>query len=130
MLNYIENIISHCTKKVNPLSQEKGAYLDVATKERYTQCLMRIFYTSLRGMSSILLHMGVKCVCMNKFAIRLKEIRIEKSYSQSKLAQLLNVDQRTISNWENAVREPDFDMLIKITLLFDVSTDYLLGLTD
>ncbi len=67
---------------------------------------------------------------MNKFANRLKELRIEKSYSQSKLAKLLNVDQRTISNWENAVREPDFDMLIKITLLFDTSTDYLLGLTD
>ncbi len=67
---------------------------------------------------------------MNKFANRLKELRIEKSYSQSELAKLLNVDQRTISNWENAVREPDFDMLIKITLLFDTSTDYLLGLTD
>ncbi|MDE5563239.1 MAG: helix-turn-helix domain-containing protein [Clostridiales bacterium] len=67
---------------------------------------------------------------MNKFAIRLKEVRIEKSYSQSKLAERLNVDQRTISNWEKAVREPDFDMLIKITQLFDVSADYLLGLTD
>ncbi len=67
---------------------------------------------------------------MNKFANRLKELRIEKSYSQSELAKLLNVDQRTISNWENAVREPDFDMLIKITLLFDASADYLLGLTD
>lgn len=67
---------------------------------------------------------------MNKFAIRLKEVRIEKSYSQSKLAELLNVDQRTISNWEKAVREPDFDMLIKITQLFDVTADYLLGLID
>lgn len=67
---------------------------------------------------------------MNKFAVRLKELRIEKSYSQFELARLLNVDQRTISNWEKAVREPNFDMLIKITRLFDVSTDYLLGLTD
>ncbi len=81
-------------------------------------------------MSSILLHIEVNCVYMNKFAIRLKEVRIEKSYSQSKLAERLNVDQRTISNWEKAVREPDFDMLIKITQLFDVSADYLLGLTD
>ena len=67
---------------------------------------------------------------MNKFAERLKELRIEKSYSQAKLATLLNVDQRTVSNWEKAIREPNFDMLIKITLLFDVSTDYLLGIID
>lgn len=81
-------------------------------------------------MSSVLLHFEVNCYCMNKFAVRLKELRTEKSFSQCHLAILLNVDQRTISNWEKAVREPDFDVLIKIALLFDVSTDYLLGLTD
>lgn len=67
---------------------------------------------------------------MNKFAIRLKELRIEKLYKQSDLARLLNVDQRTISNWEKAVREPDFDMLIKISKLFEISSDYLLGIIE
>ena len=42
----------------------------------------------------------------------------------------MNVDQRTISNWEKSVREPNFDMLIRIAKLFDVPTDYLLGLID
>lgn len=67
---------------------------------------------------------------MNCFAARLKELRNERSLNQAELAAILNVDQRTISNWEKAVREPNFDMLIKIAKLFDVTTDYLLGLVD
>lgn len=67
---------------------------------------------------------------MNKFATRLKELRIEKGLWQSALAQCLNVDQRTISNWENGTREPNIDMIIKIAQYFEVSVDYLFGLVD
>ncbi|MCI9010476.1 MAG: helix-turn-helix transcriptional regulator [Clostridia bacterium] len=65
---------------------------------------------------------------MNKFHERLKELRKERQIKQSELAALLSVDQRTISNWENGLREPDYNMLIKIASVFEVSTDYLLGL--
>lgn len=67
---------------------------------------------------------------MNTFYSRIRELRNEKGWNQSELANFLNVNQRTVSNWENAIREPDFDMLIKIARLFGVSTDYLLGLED
>ena len=67
---------------------------------------------------------------MEKFYNRLKEPRLESGLSQSELANRLNVNQRTISNWEKNIREPNIDMLIKIAQLFDVPTDYLLGVVD
>lgn len=47
--------------------------------------------------------------------------------SRSELAKKLGVSTRLISYWENGQRECDFDMLIKISLLFNVSIDFLLG---
>lgn len=67
---------------------------------------------------------------MEKFAERLKEIRTEKNLSQQQLAELLSVNQRSISNWEKAVREPNYTILVKLAETFDVSTDYLLGIKD
>lgn len=67
---------------------------------------------------------------MNGFSTRLRELRNERNLSQSELASALNVDQRTVSNWEKALREPNFDMLIRAAKFFDVQTDYLLGLID
>ena len=67
---------------------------------------------------------------MNKFAERLKELRMEKNLLQSELGKFLSVDQRTISNWEKGIRQPDFETLAAIARFFDVSVDYLLGLED
>ena len=66
----------------------------------------------------------------NKFAERLKELRKECKMSQAQLATKLGVNQRTISNWEKEIRQPDYDMLLKIATVLDVSTDYLLGLSE
>lgn len=67
---------------------------------------------------------------MTLFAERLREIRTENKLKQEDLAKILSVNQRTISNWENSVNEPDFDMLSKIAKYFEVSADYLLGLEE
>ena len=64
---------------------------------------------------------------MNKFSDRIKELRIEKGYTRKQLAELLFVSERLISYWENNQRECDFDMLIKISNIFNVSIDFLLG---
>ena len=48
-------------------------------------------------------------------------------YSQGKLADYLGVTQQAISKYENGDREPDIDTIIKLSQLFDVSSDYLLG---
>ena len=67
---------------------------------------------------------------MIMFKERLKELRIERKLSQAELAKELNVTQRSISSWETGFREPDFSMLERIAVFFDVTTDYLLGLVD
>lgn len=67
---------------------------------------------------------------MEKFAERLLETRTERGFTQCKLANLLSVNQRTVSNWEHNLNEPDFSMLVKIAKSLDVTTDYLLGLQD
>ena len=67
---------------------------------------------------------------MNKFAERFKEIRIENGLSRADVAEKLNVSARLIAYWENGQRECDFDTLISISRLFEISVDYLLGATD
>jgi transcriptional regulator with XRE-family HTH domain len=67
---------------------------------------------------------------MIQFKEKLKELRIEKKLSQTDLAKVLNVSQRSISSWETGFRRPDFETLELIAKYFDVSTDYLLGLGD
>lgn len=61
---------------------------------------------------------------------RLKELRNKNGITQSDLAKFLNVSQGTIGNWESGNRTPDLEMIIKIALYFNVSTDYLLGKSD
>ncbi len=62
--------------------------------------------------------------------MRLKQLRKEKGISQQRLAIDLNVNQNTISRYENGEREADYKMLIKIADYFNVSIDYLLERTD
>ena len=61
---------------------------------------------------------------------RLKKLRNERKISQLKLAIDLNMNQNSISRYENNEREADYETLIKFADYFDVSLDYLLGRTD
>lgn len=60
----------------------------------------------------------------------LKELRKQHSETQTEMAERLGVTQRTIANWEAGDRNPDLEMLAKISSKYEVTTDYLLGLTD
>lgn len=62
--------------------------------------------------------------------MRLKTIRESKHISQIKLAMELNMNQNTISRYENGEREPGIAELILIADYFNVSIDYLLERTD
>ena len=62
--------------------------------------------------------------------MRLKELRKERGISQLKLAMELNTNQNTISRYETGEREPGINELIRIASYFNVSVDYLLGITD
>ena len=61
---------------------------------------------------------------------RLKELRKMRKISQLKLALDLNMNQNTVSRYENMESEADYETLIKIAYYFNVSLDYLLGRTD
>ena len=61
---------------------------------------------------------------------RLKELRKERKISQLKLSVDLNMNQNTISRYENMEREADYKTLVKLADYFGVSLDYLLGRTD
>lgn len=67
---------------------------------------------------------------MNLFKNRLRELRVEKGMTRKALADFLFVSERLISYWENGERECSFDMLIKISKIFNVTIDYLLGVTN
>ena len=60
---------------------------------------------------------------------RIYELRVSFGWTQVQLAQKLGVTKQTVSNWENDNIQPSIDMLIKLSKIFNTSTDYLLGLT-
>lgn len=62
--------------------------------------------------------------------MRLKELRISHGVSQLKLALDLNMNQNSISRYENGIREADYRTLIAFADYFQVSLDYLLERTE
>ena len=60
---------------------------------------------------------------------KIYELRMSFGWTQVQLAQKLGATKQTVSNWENDNIQPSIDMLIKLSKIFNVSTDYLLGLT-
>lgn len=67
---------------------------------------------------------------MKVFSERIKDLRTEKGISQEEIALQLGITRSAYSNYEQGIREPSYDVLVKICSLFEVSSDYLLGLTD
>ena len=61
---------------------------------------------------------------------RIKELRKAFGLSQVELAMRMEVTKQTISNWENENIQPSIDMLVGLSNVFNVTTDYLLGLDD
>ncbi len=64
------------------------------------------------------------------FALRLSDLRKEKNISQKEAASCLGVSQALLSHYEKGIRECGLDFLKKASDYYDVSTDYLLGLTE
>jgi transcriptional regulator with XRE-family HTH domain len=64
------------------------------------------------------------------FGRRIKQLREEKGVRQEDIGNLFSVSKSAVSQWENDIRTPDMDIIIKLADFFDVSTDYLLGRTN
>lgn len=66
----------------------------------------------------------------NLFCQRLKALRLEKGVTLKEISSCIGVGLMTYAHYEYGDREPSFETLIKLCNYFDVSADYLLGLTD
>lgn len=64
---------------------------------------------------------------MINFGNRLKTLRTKSNLTQAQLAQKLGVTKSVVSAYENNLRMPSYDILISISRVFKVTTDYLLG---
>ena len=65
---------------------------------------------------------------MTEFGKRLKQLRKQSGLTQKQLAKKLWVTKATISNYELYERSPSPEILIHLSEVFHVSTDYLLGI--
>ena len=61
---------------------------------------------------------------------RIKELRLSRHLTQRELGDIISVTQQNISKYENNVIEVPVDVLIKIAQYFNVTTDYILGITE
>lgn len=60
----------------------------------------------------------------------IKRLRQENNMTQEELAKLLCVSMQSVSRWENKLNYPDIILLPKISKIFNVSVDYLLGIKE
>lgn len=61
---------------------------------------------------------------------RIKDIREDADMKQVELAKLLNIAKTTLSGYERQISEPPFEILIKISQIFNVSVDYIICRTN
>ena len=61
----------------------------------------------------------------NYFAKNLKYLREKKGLEQQELADLLNVGRSTISCWENELRSPQMEYVLKLADFFNVDNDFI-----
>lgn len=65
-----------------------------------------------------------------KFNIRLKELRLANGLTQKELAKAIEVGRTTISEYESGKIVPKQEGLLKLANYFNVSVDYLTGVSD
>ncbi|MDD6237373.1 MAG: helix-turn-helix transcriptional regulator [Clostridiales bacterium] len=61
---------------------------------------------------------------------RIRNLRIDHDYTQKQIAEYLNIKQNTYSQYEIGILNYPIDILIKLSIFYQTSIDYLLGLTD
>ncbi len=67
---------------------------------------------------------------MNTFADRLRSERISKGLTQKQLANAVGITYNAICNYEAGYREPSIDLIIKLCKVLEISSDYLIGLSN
>ena len=65
---------------------------------------------------------------MYDFGERLKELRLRKKLSQRAVARKLNIDNSTLSGYERNIISPSIDMLRSLAVIYNTTSDYILGI--
>ena len=65
-----------------------------------------------------------------KFGDNFKKIRNQCGFSQQYVAQQLGISQSNISDWENDVSRPEYEKLIQLSKIYDVTLYDLLGIDE
>lgn len=61
---------------------------------------------------------------------RLRDLREDHDLTQDQLVKILKMHKTTYTNYEQGKREPPFELIIKLAKLYDVSIDYIAGITN
>lgn len=61
---------------------------------------------------------------------RLRDLREDMDLTQDQLVEILKMHKTTYTNYEQGKREPPFELIIKLAKFYNVSIDYIAGLTD
>ena len=64
------------------------------------------------------------------FSERLKKLRKENNMTQTELAKALGVSGGTVAMWETDKRKPSFEMLEKLSEIFDKQLSYIMGTSE
>ena len=69
---------------------------------------------------------------MKVFGERLKDLRVKRNLTQDEFGLIFEppLAQSTVGTYERGVRQPSLENLVVISRYFNVTTDYLLGITD
>ena len=61
---------------------------------------------------------------------RLRDLREDADLTQDELVQILAMPKTTYTNYEKGKREPPFSLIIRLAEMYNVSIDYIAGLTN
>ena len=61
---------------------------------------------------------------------RIRDLREDRDITQKQMAKVLNCSQQVYSNYELGQRDIPTDILIKLSMFYKVSVDYILGISD
>ncbi|MDE6356162.1 MAG: helix-turn-helix domain-containing protein [Clostridia bacterium] len=67
---------------------------------------------------------------MQNVGERIKKLRIESGLSQRELAESVGVAQNTLAQYEKGTSKTSIDVLAKLAVVLETTTDYILGLED
>lgn len=67
---------------------------------------------------------------MHDFGLLLKQLREKKGLTQAQLAEKIGKEKASVSKYESNTQTPQLETMIEFAAIFNVSLDYLTGLSD